>query len=147
MEVVKDPGNNREERLTALVEQFQRPLLSLCYAYLCDASSAEDAVQETFLKAYRALGEFRGKSQVKTWLTRIAINTWAVICQGQISPIGSWGLLNGCFPNTSFSTILENSEPDSGGKRVRISLLSKSLAVILSSFPFEGTYMRRSSIE
>ena len=47
----------------------------MCYLYLGDAAAAEDAMQDTFLKAYEKYHLFRGKSDVKTWLTRIAINT------------------------------------------------------------------------
>ena len=43
--------------------------------YLRDQEQAEDAVQETFLKAYRYFGAFRGESAEKTWLMKIAINT------------------------------------------------------------------------
>ena len=75
MEVVKAPDNSREAKLTRLVETYQKPLLDLCYMILRDRSLAEDAVQETFLKAYRAMGSFRGESKEQTWLTRIAINT------------------------------------------------------------------------
>ena len=46
-----------------------------CFACLNDEALAEDAVQETFLKAYRALDRFRGDAEEKTWLLRIAINT------------------------------------------------------------------------
>ena len=49
-------------------------LLRLCFLYLRDRQLAEDAVQEAFLKAYRALPTFRGDSSAKTWLTRIAVN-------------------------------------------------------------------------
>ena len=49
-------------------------LLRLCFLYLHDRMLAEDAVQETFLRAYRAYGRFRGDSSEKTWLTRIAVN-------------------------------------------------------------------------
>ena len=42
---------------------------------LKDVNLAEDAVQETFLKAYRSMGEFRKESSKRTWLTRIAVNT------------------------------------------------------------------------
>lgn len=49
-------------------------LLRLCFLYLGDRQAAEDAVQETFLKAYQAHGRFRGDCSEKTWLTRIAIN-------------------------------------------------------------------------
>lgn len=74
MEVVKGPDSNREERLTRMVEQYQASLLTMCYAYLHERELAEDAVQETFLKAYRAMDSFRGESSEKTWLTSIAIN-------------------------------------------------------------------------
>ena len=50
-------------------------LKRLCYLYLHDEAMAEDAVQETFLKVYRSLTNFRGEANEKTWLTRIAINT------------------------------------------------------------------------
>ena len=49
-------------------------LLRLCFLYLRDRQMAEDAVQETFLRAWRAYGRFRGDSSEKTWLTRIAVN-------------------------------------------------------------------------
>ena len=75
MDVVKAPDNSREQRLTHLVKAYQKPLLDLCYIYLRDRALAEDAVQETFLKAYRGMKAFRGESKERTWLTRIAINT------------------------------------------------------------------------
>lgn len=50
-------------------------LMRMCFLYLRDEAMAEDAVQETFLKAYRAMEGFRGDSSERTWLTRIAINT------------------------------------------------------------------------
>ena len=47
----------------------------MCYAMLRDAEQAKDAVQETFVKAYRAMDDWRGACSEKTWLTRIAVNT------------------------------------------------------------------------
>lgn len=75
MEVVKAPDNSREQKLTRLVEEHQKSLLDMCYIYLRDRELAEDAVQETFLKAYKSMSSFRGESKEKTWLTKIAINT------------------------------------------------------------------------
>ena len=49
-------------------------LLRLCFLYLHDRMMAEDAVQETFLRAFRGYGGFRADSSEKTWLTRIAVN-------------------------------------------------------------------------
>ena len=46
----------------------------MCFLYLHDRQLAEDAVQETFLRAYKAYDNFRGDSSEKTWLTRIAVN-------------------------------------------------------------------------
>ena len=69
MEAVKDPGCGANEAIEKLVKEWQ------CYIQLQDQSLAEDAVQETFLKAYRNWASFRGECSEKTWLTRIAINT------------------------------------------------------------------------
>lgn len=75
MQAVKDPGCRREEAIERMVTEWQLPLLRLCYIQLKDKAMAEDAVQETFLKAYRGFESFRKESSEKTWLTRIAINT------------------------------------------------------------------------
>ena len=77
MGVVQGPDSNQDqnERFERLVNQFQASLLRTCYMYLRDQEQAEDAVQETFFKAYRNFGTFRGESAEKTWLMKIAINT------------------------------------------------------------------------
>jgi RNA polymerase sigma-70 factor (ECF subfamily) len=74
METDSNYSCSPEEEITYLVEEYQLSLLRLCYAYLHDQDLAEDAVQETFLKAYRKLEQFRGKAGMKTWLSAIAIN-------------------------------------------------------------------------
>ncbi len=73
MDVVKDPDNH--SRMTDMVNQYQGMLLHMCYFYLHEEDLARDAVQDTFLKAYRSLDSFRGECSEKTWLTQIAINT------------------------------------------------------------------------
>ena len=75
MEVVTGPDNSREQELVRLVQVYQTSLRRMCYAILRDQQQAEDAVQDTFLKAYKSLETFRGESSEKTWLMRIAINT------------------------------------------------------------------------
>jgi RNA polymerase sigma-70 factor (ECF subfamily) len=57
------------------MQLYEKDVLRMCYVYLHDLPLAEDAAQETFLKAYRAMDRFRGDSSEKTWLMRIAINT------------------------------------------------------------------------
>lgn len=64
----------KEERLCSLMEQYEKSLLRMCCVYLRDASAAEDAVQESFLRAYRSMDDFRGESSEKTWLYSIAMN-------------------------------------------------------------------------
>ena len=73
MSVVMGPDNR--QIFSSLINQYQRELLRTCTMLLQDAYLAEDAVQETFLQAYKSLHKFRGESSMRTWLTRIAINT------------------------------------------------------------------------
>jgi len=75
MERIKAPDPDTEQIFTELVSSHQTSLLRMCYLNLHDLGLAEDAVQETFVKAYRALPGFRGECSTKTWLMRIAINT------------------------------------------------------------------------
>lgn len=62
------------ETLDALMVQHGSRLLRLCAMNLRDASLAQDAVQDTFLKAFRQFHRFRGDADALTWLTAIAIN-------------------------------------------------------------------------
>ena len=58
-----------------LVEKYQRKLARLLSRMMRDQAEIEDVVQESFIKAYRALPNFRGESAFYTWLYRIGINT------------------------------------------------------------------------
>ncbi len=58
-----------------LFERHLRAVHALCARLLGDATLAEDAVQETFLKAHRRLDQFDGRAAFATWLHRIAVNT------------------------------------------------------------------------
>ena len=58
-----------------VVNEWQLPLLRLCFIQLRDRTMAEDAVQETFIKAFRTWNSFRGECSERTWLVRIAMNT------------------------------------------------------------------------
>lgn len=72
----------------ALVSKYQRRLMRLVSRLVHDPAEAEDVVQETFIKAYRALRRFRGDSAFYTWLYRIGINTAKnfLVTQGRRTP-------------------------------------------------------------
>ena len=70
--MAQDP---KQEWLNDVIIRWEKPLLRLCYAFLCDTALAEDAVQETLFKAWKSYDRFRGEAEEKTWLTRIAVNT------------------------------------------------------------------------
>lgn len=63
------------EAFDRLVERYQRDVYRLCYRYVNNHHDASDLAQDAFLKAYRAIGRFRGESAFATWLYRIAVNT------------------------------------------------------------------------
>ena len=58
-----------------LVRKYQHRIVALIGRYVADWSECQDVAQEAFLRAYRALGSFRGDAQFYTWLHRIAVNT------------------------------------------------------------------------
>ena len=58
-----------------LVLKYQQKVANLVSRYIRDPGETLDVTQEAFIKAYRALGNFRGESAFYTWLYRIAINT------------------------------------------------------------------------
>ncbi len=58
-----------------LVSKYERRVLRLLSRFIRDQAEMQDVAQETFIKAYRALPQFRGESAFYTWLYRIAVNT------------------------------------------------------------------------
>ena len=66
-------GDNRAFDL--LVKKHQHKVMGVISRYIKDRAEIEDVAQETFIKAFRALKNFRGDSQFYTWLYRIATNT------------------------------------------------------------------------
>ena len=71
----KGPSCNTEELFDHLVMEYQMPLKRLCFMYLRDMTLAEDAVQDTFLKVYKNMDQFREGCSMKTWIMKIGVNT------------------------------------------------------------------------
>lgn len=57
-----------------IMQRHNQPLFRVARGIVTDDAEAEDVVQETYVKAFAALGDFRGEANLLTWLTRIAIN-------------------------------------------------------------------------
>jgi RNA polymerase sigma-70 factor (ECF subfamily) len=74
-EAIQACQRGEREAFDRLVERYQRDVYRLCFRYVNNHHDANDMAQEVFLKAYRAIGKFRGDSAFSTWLYRIAVNT------------------------------------------------------------------------
>jgi RNA polymerase sigma-70 factor (ECF subfamily) len=59
-----------------IVERWQGRLVNLAWRFCRDRTMAEDMAQDAFVRAFRALGTFRGESAFSTWLTAIAVNSY-----------------------------------------------------------------------
>jgi RNA polymerase sigma-70 factor (ECF subfamily) len=73
-EAVAACQRGEREAFDQLVVLYQRDIYRLCYRYLNNHEDANDLAQETFLRAWRAIGRFKGRSAFSTWLYRIAVN-------------------------------------------------------------------------
>src|ERR1700679_129354 len=99
----------------ALVLKYQHKVTKLVMRYVRNPAEAEDIAQEAFIKAYRALPQFRGDSAFYTWLYRIAINTAknAVVSRDR-SPIEYHLDLQGNDESTDIVSRLKDPETPEG---------------------------------
>lgn len=74
-QLVKRVQKGDKHAFDLLVLKYQHKIFGLVGRYVHDSSEVQDVAQEAFIKAYRAIGRFRGESAFYTWLYRIAINT------------------------------------------------------------------------
>jgi RNA polymerase sigma-70 factor (ECF subfamily) len=76
------------EAFSSLAERFERRVYTLALYYTRERADAEDLAQEVWLKAYRALGTFRGEASFYTWLRQIMVNTFLNHRRGESSRRG-----------------------------------------------------------
>ncbi len=74
-QLVKRVQQGDKRAFDLLVLKYQHKIISVVHRYVRDSADVHDVVQEAFIKAYRALPNFRGDSAFYTWMYRIAINT------------------------------------------------------------------------
>ena len=73
-EMVKLCQNGDRDAFNTLVEKYQNQVVNIAYSMLSDREDAYDAAQEVFVKIYRSIGGFKGKSSLSTWIYRIVSN-------------------------------------------------------------------------
>ena len=71
----------RREAFDVIVERHRRTVYQVCYRFMGNHEDASDLSQEAFVRAWRGLKNFRGESQLSTWLHRIAVN----VCLNKVS--------------------------------------------------------------
>ena len=74
-ELIRKTTDGYIDAFSVLVKRYQKQLTILSMRYVSDISSAEDIVQESFMKAYEKLASFQFRSAFKSWIYRIVINT------------------------------------------------------------------------
>lgn len=74
MSLVLQAARGNDKAFEIIMRRNNRTLYRAARGILQDDAEAEDAVQEAYLRAYRALGTFNGEARLATWLTRIVIN-------------------------------------------------------------------------
>ena len=73
-ELVARAKGGDEDSFNQLILRWERPIYALAYRVISREEDARDVVQETFLRAFRALPAFRGQAKFSSWLYRIALN-------------------------------------------------------------------------
>lgn len=73
-DLVRLAGSGDKEAFRELVERYQRRVLAVVMGMLHDREAALEVTQETFIKAYRSIGRFKGDASFYTWIYRIAVN-------------------------------------------------------------------------
>lgn len=73
-QLVEEAVNENSEAFGEIVKRWERKIFALCFGMLAREDEARDAAQETFISAYKNLGNFRGEAKVSSWLHRIAVN-------------------------------------------------------------------------
>jgi RNA polymerase sigma-70 factor (ECF subfamily) len=74
-ELISGCARNEPGAQKALYDRFAGRMLVVCLRYARSQQEAEDALQEGFIKVFQAIKDFRGDSQLATWITRVMINT------------------------------------------------------------------------
>ena len=142
-ELVQEGRNGRRQAFTALMRRYQERVYWVARRIVGSHDDADDIVQETFVKAYLALGEFRGDSSFFTWIYRIAVNLSlnALRKRQVLNYLHESELLSRILPSQDDpGKDLENSEIESALQRAVTTLPEKQKAVFVMRYYDEMTY-------
>lgn len=115
LELVRRAQRGDKRAFELLVAKYQRRISRLLSRMIRDPADIEDVAQEAFIKAYRALPNFRGESAFYTWLYRIAINTAKnyFAAQGRRAPTVTTGDLEDHEGSDEAALLSDTATPDS----------------------------------
>ena len=134
----------------SLVTTYEKSIYRLCYRFFSNEQDAMDATQEVFLKVYRALERFEGRSSFKTWIYRIAANTCITLAEkhkkdkeGLLQSIIHWW--NGRDQETPEEEILEKEQQKISRQMVRnkIAALPENYRIPVILKDIEGLSLER----
>ncbi|MBE5815160.1 MAG: sigma-70 family RNA polymerase sigma factor [Clostridiales bacterium] len=117
-----------------LIAAYGNDILRLCIIYLGDLQLAQDAFQETFVKAWKGLDAFRGDSSPKTWLSHIAVNT----CRDMLRS-GWLGMLKRSKPIEEIAELaLPAPDPEAAAVREATLRLSSRYREVIVLYYYQG---------
>jgi RNA polymerase sigma-70 factor (ECF subfamily) len=143
IELVQEIQNGGRQAFTELMRRYQERVYWVARRIVGSHDDADDIVQDTFVKAYLALGDFRGDSSFYTWIYRIAVNmslnalrkrkVWSCLREGELV---TRILSSSDHPEKD----LEHSEIETALQRVIAKLPIKQKAVFVMRYYDEMTY-------
>ena len=125
-QVIRNIGKGDHLAFKHLVRRYQNPLLNFTYRYTGDRQTAEDLVQEVFLRVYQAAPRFKPRAKVSTWIFKIAYN----LCMNEIRRRKRILNQNGPFRMTA-----EEQAGTAASDMTRQMELEQSLSTLLNRLP------------
>ena len=116
-----------------IIAEYGNDVFRLCLLYLGNRSLAEEAYQETMIKIWYHLSSFRGESEIKTWINRVAVNT----CQ-DIRKSSWFQMWSRSEPEEKLYRISQQETEDHGEVRSAIGKLRRKYREVIVLYYYEG---------
>lgn len=149
LQLIEEVRNGKRRAFTELMRRYQQRVYWVARRIVGTHEDADDIAQETFVKAYTALGDFRGESSFFTWLYRIAVNLSlnAVRKKQLVSYLRESDIINRLFPSSEDpSREVEFKETQSRLQEAIARLPEKQRAVFVMRYYDEMSYEEISEV-